>query len=95
MYNFLLQMQDELSKLDAEIEARHAQELQQLDTAAAASTGSSSQVAPAAAQAAAAVDGTAGEADRASKYLMDLSLGIEEVEVADDQKADKVSSYCI
>ena len=77
-------MQDELAKLDAEIEARHAQELQQLDAAAAAA-------APAAAtaagkQAAAAGNESAAAADKASKYLVDLDIGDEEGEEAGESK---------
>ncbi|WIA37258.1 hypothetical protein OEZ86_014203 [Tetradesmus obliquus] len=80
---------DELAKLDAEIEARHAQELQQFDAAAAAA-------APAAAtaagkQAAAPANGSAAAADKASKYLVDLDLGDEEGEEAGEQKGKKTT----
>jgi hypothetical protein len=84
-------LQDELAKLDAEIEARHAQELQQLDAAAA---GSSAATATAAGQqAAAAADGSAAAAaDKASKYLVDLSIKDDEEQEGGEQKG-KVRDY--
>lgn len=67
--------------METEIERRHATELQQLDAAAAAAAG------PAASQqTAAAIDGStaAVAADKASKYLKDMTIDCEE---ADDAAA--------
>lgn len=84
-----------MAKLDAELEARHAKELQQLDAAEA--NGSSSEAgAAAAAQSVAAADGSVDEADKASKYLKDLSIG--DAEAVDEPKAGKVGEthhWCI
>jgi hypothetical protein len=87
-------LQDELAKQDAEIEARHAHELQQLDAAAAAAAAPAAAVAGGAAavaqQAAAAADGSAAAADKASKYLVDLSIGEEQEE--DGEQKGKVGA---
>jgi hypothetical protein len=92
-------VQDELAKLDADIEARHAQELQQLDAAAAAAAAAAPPAVAAAAggaaakqQAAAAANGSAAAADKASKYLVDLSIGDEEPE--DAEQKGKVGGHC-
>jgi hypothetical protein len=87
-----LPLQDELAKLDAEMEARHAQELQQLDAAAAAAAPAAAGGAAAVAQQAAAADGSAAAADKASKYLVDLSLG-EEQEEEGEQKGKVGAVY--
>lgn len=60
--------------------ARHAKELQDFDAAAAAAGGGAAAVSQ---QAAAAADGSAAEADSASKYLKDLSVGDAEGEEAE------------
>lgn len=89
-------MQDEIAKLDAEIEARHAKELHELDAAAAA--GSNTAAAPPAAaagskQAAAAADGSAAAAaDKASRFLKTLSVEGEDEEEAAGGKGGKVSN---
>lgn len=78
-------LQDELAKLDAEIEARHAKELQELDRAAAAATaavaaattaanGTSSSSAGTAQQTVTAAGSSADAGDKASKYLKELDL---------------------
>jgi hypothetical protein len=66
--------------METEIERRHATELQQLDAAAAAAGPAASQ------QTAAAIDGptAAVAADKASKYLKDMTIDCEE---ADDAAA--------
>ncbi|KAF8065793.1 OTU5 [Scenedesmus sp. PABB004] len=79
---------DEAAKLEAELEARHARELAALDAGAAAAGGASSAAAGSGAAGAAAagggaapataVAGGAAAADRASKYLVDLSIVGEE-----------------
>lgn len=85
-------LQDELAKLDAEIEARHAKELQQLEAASSDSSAAAAASSPAvAAQVASAVDGSADAADKASKYLKELSVG--DAEVEDVAKAGKVRGH--
>jgi hypothetical protein len=78
-----LHTQDELAKLDAELDARHAQELAALDAAPPAPAAAAPVAAATAKQGAAAADGSAAAADRASKYLKDLSVA-----AADDEEGD-------